>query len=200
MRLSEGCGFVSVLPTPSPSCLQDVLDQSLYQCGIAGREVLHKHWQYSVKGYASRLQQTAAELQEEYQRLTVCLCVLSVFVSVCVCVSIDLSVCLSASLLILDFMCIRRCIIQRLTVCLSTRLFVSIHLSECILALTSLTPMYDCSVTLMTDDFLSLQEPPGAKQRCVTVDNGAHSQAVWSFNSIPLLKDWKKVCSEARAY
>lgn len=158
MRLSEGCGFVSVLPTPSPSCLQDVLDQSLYQCGIAGREALHKHWQYSVKGYASRLQQTAAELQEEYQRLTVCLCVLSVFVSVCVCVclSICLSVCQPVCLYLTSCVSEGVSLIQRLTVCLSTRLFVSIHLSECILALTSLTPMYDCSVTLMTDDFLSL--------------------------------------------
>ena len=160
MRLSEGCGFVSVLPTPSPSCLQDVLDQSLYQCGIAGREALHRHWQYSVKGYASRLQQTAAELQEEYQRLTVCLCVLSVFVSVCVCVSVDLSVCLSASLLILDSMCIRRCITHSKTHCLSVYKTLCIN-PECILALTSLTPMYDCSVTLMADDFFHYRSHQG---------------------------------------
>lgn len=30
--------------------------------------------------------------------------------------------------------------------------------------------------------FLSLQEPPGAQQRCVTVDTEAHPQAVCSFN------------------
>jgi len=52
--------------------LQDVLDRSLYQCGIAGKETLHKYWQHSVKGYASRLQQAAVEQHEEYQRLTVC--------------------------------------------------------------------------------------------------------------------------------
>lgn len=153
-----------LLPTPSPSCLQDVLDQSLYQCGIAGREALHRHWQYSVKGYASRLQQTAAELQEEYQRLTVCLCVLSVFISVCVCVSVDLSVCLSASLLILDcyvYQKLYHSFRDSLSVCLSTRPFVSIHLSECILALTSLTPMYDCSVTLMADDFFHYRSHQG---------------------------------------
>jgi len=51
---------------------QDVLDRSLYQCGIAGKETLHKYWQHSVKGYASRLQQAAVEQHEEYQRLTVC--------------------------------------------------------------------------------------------------------------------------------
>ena len=129
-----------------------MLDQSLYQCGIAGREALHKHWQYSVKGYASRLQQTAAELQEEYQRLTVCLCVLSVFVSVCVCLSICLSLCQPDCLPVNmpDSMCIvyqkvyhsfRDSLSVCLSVCLSTRLFVSIHLSECIVALTSLTSM-----------------------------------------------------------
>lgn len=90
------CSCGQLFP-PSPSCLQDVLDQSLYQCGIAGREALHRHWQYSVKGYASRLQQTAVEHQEEYQRLTVCLCVLSVS---CLCgyQSVYLLACLPACL------------------------------------------------------------------------------------------------------
>lgn len=49
---------------------QDVLEQSLHQCGIQGKATLQRYWHSRVKGYTARLGQLAAEQKEEYQRLT----------------------------------------------------------------------------------------------------------------------------------
>ena len=51
--------------------IQDVLEQSLHQCGIQGKATLQRYWHSRVKGYTARLGQLAAEQKEEYQRLTV---------------------------------------------------------------------------------------------------------------------------------
>ena len=43
---------------------KDALEQSLYQCGIAGREALHKYWRCSVIG-------TNQYLERECEKLSV---------------------------------------------------------------------------------------------------------------------------------
>ena len=51
--------------------VQDVLDQSLYECGIEGKAALHRYWQNNMKLPAIRLHQSAVDLHEQYRKLTV---------------------------------------------------------------------------------------------------------------------------------
>ena len=50
---------------------QDVLDQSLHQCGLGGKAELHRYWKSTVKGYKSLLDGEVDELTAEYKKLTV---------------------------------------------------------------------------------------------------------------------------------
>lgn len=50
---------------------QDVLDQSLHQCGCGGKAELHQYWQSNVKDYASRLDGEVERQMAEYRSLTV---------------------------------------------------------------------------------------------------------------------------------
>ena len=50
---------------------QDVMDQSLHQCGIIGKAALDKYWQKSVKSYLSHLENEATENLQEYLKISV---------------------------------------------------------------------------------------------------------------------------------
>lgn len=50
---------------------QDVLDQSLHQCGMGGKAELHRYWKDTVKRYKNSLDGEIDELMTEYKTLTV---------------------------------------------------------------------------------------------------------------------------------
>lgn len=51
---------------------QDVLDQSLHQCGMRGKAELHQFWKSNVSNYMKHLNGEVDSLMAEYEALTVC--------------------------------------------------------------------------------------------------------------------------------
>ena len=51
---------------------QDVLDQSLHQCGMRGKAELHQFWKSNVSDYMRQLNGEVESQMAEYEALTVC--------------------------------------------------------------------------------------------------------------------------------
>ena len=52
---------------------EDVVDQSLQQCGFAGKAELHQYWNSDIKGRKHLLDEEVERLMSEYKSLTVSL-------------------------------------------------------------------------------------------------------------------------------
>ena len=52
---------------------EDVLDQSLQQCGFGGKAELHQYWNSNIKGRKHLLDEEVERLMTEYRSLTVSL-------------------------------------------------------------------------------------------------------------------------------
>ena len=49
----------------------DVVDQTLYQCGVEGKAGLDKYWQNSVKGFVKYLEEEIRDTTHEYIQIVV---------------------------------------------------------------------------------------------------------------------------------